>query len=217
MAIFKITKSIANDTLNGVLGPFSLDAQVRADATIAASTEPFVGMTHFDGSDDLIFNFDGEPSQAVKDALDAVLAAHNGTEPANLKFILSVALCPGSKSVENDAAWDLIGGSVSQLEGAFGDLAGLMGALGFSYKCTEGAGSEKPSIRCCEHLSGNPDPKELANYELADTGGLWVNLQLPTTDTPRAGLNSYLVEATRNSATLFELRFVVLTLFRVLQ
>jgi hypothetical protein len=152
--------------------------------------------------------FDAAIDAAQQTELDAVVAAHQG-------FGLVTTLLAAERLIANavtQAAWETLDGAVTSPSFFDEDLSQLFGR--FTGQCkTVDAGSE---LQMVETKDGEPDViMTVPPFAVPDTGGAWQQFSFGTTQAPRAGQNTYLMQGQLNAATSLELRYLSMSLLRV--
>lgn len=201
------------DTLYNTLNESALDAELRADPTLAALPEEMHGVVRLNGTFDVYWS--APISGAGEAAMDAVVAAHTGAAVQRYSCLAHLAVVPGSHTVTQDASWEVCGGVCDRVEDYGSDPTLITERIMFSYKATEGAGSEQPILRFVETLGDGTTPIAITQeISLPDTGGAWVTTEVTTTVARRPGLNQYALEARLAGAVSLDVRFAALWVCR---
>jgi hypothetical protein len=126
-------------------------------------------------------------------------------------FRASNHLCNSEVAVTEDATWQVIGGVVSSVGVVVFDRTKAKGRLVCGVK-TSGTQVE---MRITEDKNGSVVVLNTSVYQVADTSDAWVNIGFNTDVVPRAGRNTYRLEARLNGATSATIRYAALTLLEV--
>lgn len=132
-----------------------------------------------------------------KDALDAVVAAHDGTPLLQVRFHGASTIAHGEVGV-TESDWALVGGVVTTPD-FFAPVASLRARVTGSFK-TVGTSAE---LRLVEDGT-----TVLGSFELPDTAGAWEKMQWHTSAAASEGTHEYTLEARLGSATSASVRYV---------
>lgn len=156
----------------------------------------------------VVLSFDRALTGGETTALDALVAAHTGVfVPQTIyNFVASSSLVESTRAI-TDTNFEVLSGVVTNVSEFATELSKVKGRVRGSAKVA-GSGAE---LRLVEE--GSPDEvMHSGAWSLADTSGAWVTFEFLTTQAPDAGTNTFRLEGKRGAATLFEVRFVSLSL-----
>jgi hypothetical protein len=197
--------SIATNTPNG-----AFHAPKFAKAIEEAGLPDFEYATGSNALGDVInISFKEKLNDADKDALDALLAAHDGELSFIYTFLASSTLFSEERAVTESGNWQVLGFVVCSP--AFfvtaDDVEFLVSRSVFDVKAGGG------EMRIVE--SGADGTEVVVGiFAVPDTGGLWLSLGFETTVELRPTRNSYRMEARRSGALDFELRGASISLMK---
>jgi hypothetical protein len=196
------------DFANDIFNEDALEQQVAADAGI---TTELSGVKSAEGVDEngeptgtftVSFIFPTDLAAGEQTALDALVAAHDGSPPTLCKFHASSTIIHDEKNI-TDPDWAVLGGVVTTPQFFCPTLVGIKARIVGSYK-TNGAGAE---IRIMED-----ELTELGSFALPDSSQAWAQMQWFTTTPPSPGTHEYTLEAKLNGASAATVRFISMSL-----
>jgi hypothetical protein len=199
----------ANDTFN----EDALKQQVAADTLITKDLDYIKSAEAVDGNGDptgnitIMFGFAEALPAGDKTALDALVAAHDGNPPTQVRYHASSTILHDEQDV-TDADWTVLGGVVTTPEFFCPSLACIKARIIGSYN-TNGAGAE---VRIVEDGT-----TVLGTFALPDSSQAWAQMQWFTTTQPTSGTHEYTLEAKRGTATAAKVRFVSMSLLEFYQ
>jgi hypothetical protein len=186
--------------LNDLASETALTAAVEADAGITTALD---GVSQDEDAATVTFHFPTALAGGEKTALDALVAAHDGAAPTQLKFHAASKLIEGELTVTQDATWQTLGGVVTTPDFFMATLAAGLGRIVGSYKSVGTA----PEIRIIED-----DTTTLCTFSAVATADVWTMMQFFTTTPPTAGTHEYKIEGRLNGATSMSVRFTSMSL-----
>lgn len=207
---YEITYSIADDTASAAVDLESIDAEIRADATVIADAAELLGCTVTPADDSIVATFDIEPAAGTKTAITAVVAAHAGTATAIETFFESSKISCGSLTLSAGTTWEEVGGTCTNPNFFAGPSLGGVKIQLHGQINTDGATAE---IRVC-HDDGTTRTA-LGSITLPDTSGAWAFFEFLSGEPTAGGLALYVAEARQNTTTTAKVRYLTLSLFRV--
>jgi hypothetical protein len=134
-----------------------------------------------------------------EDALNAIIAAHQGNPPPELSFRASSCVKNGKATVTSDTEWEDIGGVVTTLSFFIPDVEHAWGRLSGQVKVT-GSGAKLRVIRQSDGLVCTP-----ADVVLSDTGGGWSIVSFWANQNQPAGPDRFILQGKLDGATSLEI------------
>jgi hypothetical protein len=201
------------DFLNDIFNEDSLGQQVSADSGITTELDSIKSSESVGengaptGNVTVTFVFPTDLSAGEQTALDALVAAHDGAPPTQVRFHASSTILQGEADI-TETDWTMLGGVVTTPEFFCPTVACLKARIIGSYN-TDGAGAE---IRIVEDGT-----TVLGAFELPDSSQAWTQMQWFTSTAPSAGTHEYTIEAKLGTATAAKVRFVSMSLLEFYQ
>ncbi len=123
----------------------------------------------------------------------------------------SSKIVPSEVSVTTDQPWQILGGTVTNLTFFRVAMRRIAGRITLQAKVA-GTGAQ---IRVVEmRPDGTETVLTTTNFSVTDTSGDWKPFKFSTDVRPKTGDNAYRVEARRNGATSFDIRFVSMSMLK---
>lgn len=200
------------DFLNDIFNEDSLKAEVVADETITTALDGITSKEAVDedgaptGNITVTFHFPTDLSSSEQTALDALVAAHTGAAPLEVKWHASSVLTDHEESItDTDPGWTELGGAVTTPSFFTPNVAACKGRVVGLCK-TNGTGVK---LRLREN-STTPSSAQ----ELPDTGGVWQPMQWFSPDAPTEGTHQYTLEGQlpTSGATEAAVKYVAVSL-----
>lgn len=201
------------DFANDIFNEDALKQQVAADEGITTELDSIKSHEDVDANGDptgnitVTFVFPTDLAAGEQTALNALVAAHDGNPPTQVRFHASSTII-GKEEAITEADWTTLGGVVTTPEFFCPTVTCLKARIVGSYN-TNGAGAE---IRIVEDGT-----TVLGSFELPDSTQAWAQMQWFTTTSPTAGTHEYTIEAKLGTATAAKVRFVSMSLLEFYQ
>lgn len=202
---FNYEYSLATDfVVNHVINSDHFVEEVKADVDLAALFQSLDTV-----GDQVIVQFSEELGAGPEAALDAIVAAHDGSPLTKIAFRASATLTALPVAITEDQSWEEVGGIVTNVAFFIPNLAMALGRVVGQYKAV-GTGAQ---IRIAKADS----TVLLGPTSLADTNDVWSVLS--ETTSPGLPLETeeyqYSVQARLNGATSLSFRYVSFTLLEI--
>jgi hypothetical protein len=195
------------DTVNDKVYIPSLSAEINSGLTAApAFVLACINVGNLPGKFEICF--DAAIDAAQETELDGIVAAHTGV--GTIQTLLAAERLIANAVTQ--AAWETLDGAVTSPSFFDDNLNQLIGR--FTGQCkTVDAGAQ---LRMVETKDGEADVvMTVPPFDVPDTAGAWQQFAFSTNVVPRAGQNTYLMEGQLQGATSLELRYLSMSLLRV--
>lgn len=201
------------DFPNDIFNEDALKQQVAADSGITTELSSIKSSETVDengaptGNITVTFVFPTDLESGEQTALNALVAAHDGSPPTQVRFHASSTILHAEENV-TESDWATLGGVVTTPEFFCPSVACLKARIVGSYN-TDGEGAE---LRVVEDGT-----TVLGTFELPNSSQAWAQMQWFTSNSPTAGTHEYTIEAKLNGATSAKIRFVSMSLLEFYQ
>jgi len=195
------------DFLNDIFNEDSLTIEIAADEDITTALDYISSVEgEQEGTFTVTFHFPTTLSPTEETALDALVAAHTGVAPTQIKLHASSVLTDHEKTAtDTDPNWSEVGGAVTtpnfftpNVSNCKGRVVGMVQANGTGAKLRVREEGSIPS----------------GGYDVPDTSGEWQTMQWFAPDSPTAGTHKYTLEGQLPSsgATVLKVKYVAISL-----
>lgn len=133
--------------------------------------------------------------------------------PPTARFHATSKIINDAVAVTEDASWQVVGGVVSDVSFFTADVSRALGRVVLGAKTT-GTGAQLRVVEEAVDGDGEVDMKPTP-HAIPDTSDAWLPEKFSTTVPPRGGDRTYRLEARRNGATTFSLRFASMSLLSI--
>lgn len=197
---FKTTKSLtdfANDAIDA-------DKFFAEHAASSIAVKLIMIEVQDDGAVDLYH--ESEPTTSEKTTLDTLVASHDGQPTMKFRYLAPTKLVPGEVDVTENANWQDLGATVTTLGSFVSDASKAWGRVVGEVKA-DGSGAELRVIR-----ESDGAVLMAAVHSVSDTAEAWVHVQFWVTQNQPTDTDCFILQARRNGATSFKVRYASMSL-----